>query len=274
MLHPQRFLRRPVPYPAPARTMTYEFQPFLLTSYDDPTLCVDIQQGSGPVLEMYRCKGAVPSALPNMDYAAGAESLEDSSNGDPSSPTFAPTAWVGGSAAASPVPSFMSGRSLLNESDWGQCTSSYPMWFTENLTGIECMGMSCPSHVLANTSDQCAAACCNSPQGFEHCEAWQWCEDCMPKNERCWIGKCPSFRMSVENWIGRARPTPNQIFYLNCTAAEELAGGGCVLASVQDWTTPASSSSAHPTCLNVLTTPPGGFVRPVPNDTPILPRPW
>jgi hypothetical protein len=94
---------------------------------------------------------------------------------------------------------------LLKDAD--TCDFSYPRYFTQSLDGIECFGMSMVS--TANTSDQCAAACCKSPQGFEHCEAWQWCEKCIPANTRCWIGKCASSIPSTV-WTGRARPTPNQ----------------------------------------------------------------
>eukprot|EP00935_MAST-01C_sp_MAST-1C-sp1_P002215 g2215.t1 len=233
MLAGQRWIRRRVAY---AGIPMQDGGPFVLHSYDDPTQCIDITQGIGPTLQMYRCKGIRPAV------------------GHPGPGRFVPS-----------VP--MTSRDT--------CASSYPALFTEPLDNIQCAGLT--SYPTANTSDACAAACCHSPQGSEHCEAWQWSSTAAPAAS-CWIGKCNSAVPNADNpgqWTGRGRPTPNQMFYLDCNISSgpgvTSGASGCALASVQDWTSPVSSSTAHPTCLRVQAQPPDGFVRHVPANTPIVP---
>jgi hypothetical protein len=57
----------PPPDDAPSDGSPYGWDgSFHLASYDDPTLCVDIDGGKGPRMEMYRCKGIAPQPMPKV----------------------------------------------------------------------------------------------------------------------------------------------------------------------------------------------------------------
>jgi hypothetical protein len=147
---------------------------------------------------------------------------------------------------------------------WPQCTcfdfdnttapsdTCSPSDFTTNLTGLECMGLA-PAQDKQITAEACAIACCAT----NGCEVYQFTTPHPEPStfEPCWIGTLDQGGHSCVpsgNWVGGARPSPNQMFSL-------MTDYGALQSSLVDKTTPDSATQM---CVHV---------RPATPQAPVVP---
>jgi hypothetical protein len=94
------------------------------------------------------------------------------------------------------------------------CDSCAQGAFPQDLSNVQCFGLTKQNEDDVASEDACRAACCGDSQ----CNAWQWCDgdgsDDSCVGPACWIGSaivlddCSATSAHAAGWSGQGSPTP------------------------------------------------------------------